>query len=260
MAPGPSYDIPKDELAQKYLDEGLSIEECADHFGCSTTPIENRLRWYDLPVRNRGNQPLNVTKNELYKLYVDEGLTTMEVADRLECHPSTVGKKLKEHGIPTTGPNHGRSISISKDELIRLYVDEEQTTYDLAERYDCDPTVVERRLRWYGIETRHTSAGDGTGHYKYGNNWRKLRQKALENADYRCELCGIPEAEHRSMYKDPTRSVGLGLDVHHKVSVKLFRRWEAASVEDANDLSNVQVLCQACHFEHGDRVGTTERL
>ncbi|MFB6353284.1 MAG: helix-turn-helix domain-containing protein [Halobacteriales archaeon] len=258
MSPGSSYNIPKDELARKYLDEGLSIEECAEFFGCSTNPIEHRLRQYALPIRNRGNQPLEISKQELQELYVEDGLTTIDIAEKLGCHPSTVSKKLKEHAIPTNGPNHGRSILIPKDELIKLYVDEEQTTYDLAEQYDCDPTVIERRLRWFGIDNRHTSAGDGNGHYKYGNNWRKQRRKALANAGFRCELCGITDAEHRSKYKDPTRQVGLGLDVHHKVSVQSFRRWKIASIEDANALSNLQVLCQACHMEHGDRVGTTE--
>lgn len=173
-------DIPKDELERIYLDEDCSIAECAEHFGCSTTTIEGLLRKYDIPVRNRGNQPLEVSKNELQRLYVEQGLTTTEVVERLDCHPSTVGKKLKAHNIPTTGPNHGRSLNIPKDDLIRLYVEEEQTTYQLAERYDCDPTVVERRLRWYGIEPRHTPTGNGEWQYKYGSNWRKQREKALE--------------------------------------------------------------------------------
>lgn len=155
------YDIPKDELARVYLDEGLSIEECAEYFGCSTSPIEGRLRSYDIPVRNRGNQPMDVSYDVLYNLYVKEGMTTVEVAEELDCHPSTVGKKLQEHDIPTTGPNHGRSIDIPEEELVRLYIDEERTTYEIAEYYDCDPTVVERRLEWYDVEIRHT-ATDGT--------------------------------------------------------------------------------------------------
>lgn len=252
------YDIPKDELVEKYIDEGLSIEQCAAYFGCSTSPIENRLREYDLEVRNRGNQPLEVSKKTLYPLYVEERLTTSEVAEQLDCHPSTVSRKLKEHDIPTTGPNHGRSIPIPERELIQLYVDEERTTYELADRYDCDPTVIERRLGWCGVETRHTTAGDGDWQYKYGSNWRNQRKAALEAADYRCEICGMTDGAHRARYADRTRGVGLGLDVHHKVSTRHFKRWEAASLEDANALSNLQVLCQRCHTEYGDRVGTSE--
>lgn len=250
-------DIPKEELERKYIDEDLSIEECAEYFGCSPTPIANRLRAYDIEVRNRGNQPLNVSRNELYELYVEEGLTTIEVAEQLDCHPSTVGKKLQEHGIPTTGENHGRSIPIPKRDLIESYVEEGQTTYEIAERYDCDPTVIERRLRWYGIERRHTDAGADTWDYKYGAGWRRQRRKALERADHQCERCGITDDDHREKYIEPTRDVGFGLDVHHRVSVRLFKRWDLP-LKDANRLSNLEVLCQSCHLDYGDRVGTFE--
>lgn len=252
-------DISKDELERKYIDEDLSIEECAEYFGCSPTPIAHRLRAYDIEVRNRGNQPLDVSRKELDELYVEKGLSTTEVAERLNCHPSTVGKKLREHGIPTTGENHGSSIHIPKRELIESYVEEGRTTYELAERFNCDPTVIERRLRWYEIEDRHTDAGEEPWVYKYGDGWRRQRRKALERADYQCERCGITDDEHREKYVEPTRGVGFGLDVHHGVSVRLFKRWDLP-IEDANRLSNLEVLCQSCHREFGDRVGTFELI
>lgn len=247
-----------DELEERYIREGLSIQECADHFGCSTTLIEFRLAEYGIPTRPPGSQPVEVTRDELEELYVEQGLTTIEVADRLDCHPSTVGKKLREHGIPRTGENHGRSIHIPERELAVLYIEEGQTTYQLAERFECGPTVIERRLRWYGIDTRHTSAGDRGGSYNYGSNWKRQRRKALEQAGYRCERCGMTQAEHRERYGDPTRGVGLGLDVHHRVKAKLCRRWDLPSLEEANRLANLEVLCQECHRRFGDRIGLSE--
>lgn len=258
MARDLEYTIPKDELERLYLDEGLSIKECAEYFECSTAPIEDRLRKYDIPVRSRGNQPLELPEDTLRELYVEAGLTTAQIAVRFDCHPSTIGHRLNEYDIPTDGRNHGHAVDIPEDELRRLYVDEGKTIYELAERYECDPTVVERRLGWYGIETRHTSAGDGDWEYPYGSNWRKQRRRALARADYRCEICGMTDAEHRRAYEDPTRELGVGLDVHHRVSVRLFERWDVASIEDANGLENLEVLCQGCHAKHGDRTGTSE--
>lgn len=202
------YDIPKDELFKKYVDDGLSISECAEYFGCSTGPIENRLRKYDIPVRNRGNQPLDIPKDTLRRLYVDLDLTAAEIAEEFKCHPATIGRRLDEYGIKTIGENHGNAVQIPKNELVELYVGEGETTYELAQRFDCDPTVIERRLRWYGIETRHTSAGDGEWQYKYGSNWRKQRAKALERAGYCCERCGMTDEEHKERYLDPTRGGG----------------------------------------------------
>lgn len=251
------YDISKDELYEMYVKEGLSIEECADHFGCSTSPIEQRLRAFDIEVRPRGNQRLDVPQEVLHELYVEAGLTTVEIADRFDCHPSTIGRKILEQGIPTDGANHGHAIDIPESELVERYVENGETTYELGEYYGCDPSVIERRLRWYDISLRHTSAGDGTGAYKYGSNWRRQRRKALERADYSCQRCGITDAEHRGKHVDRTRGVGIGLDVHHRVSVRLFKRW-ALPFEDANRLSNLEVLCQSCHRNFGDRVGTLE--
>lgn len=251
-------DIQKDELYQKYREEGFSIEECAEHFGCSTSPIEDRLRKFGIRRRNRGDQPLKIPEEMLRELYVSQNLTTVEIAERFGCHNSTISRKLRDHCIPTDGPNHGHSVEIPEEKLVALYVDEERTTYDLAKQFNCNPTVIERRLDWYGVETRHTTAGNGDWQFKYGSNWRRQRRNALKAANFRCEICGITDGEHRIKYRDYTRDVGLGLDEHHRVSARLFKQWDVASMEDANSLSNLQVLCQRCHEKHGDRVGTSE--
>jgi|GEM_PF-5239616 len=234
------------------------MEACAEEFDCSSTLIEFRLHRYGVPTRPAGSDPIDISEEELTRLYVEAGRSTVEIAERFDCHDSTISRKLKEYDIPTSGSDHGNAVRIPKDELVESYVEDGNTTYELADRYDCDPTVIERRLRWYGIETRHTSAGDGDWQYKYGANWRRQRRKALERARYRCERCGMTDGEHRMRYRDRTRDVGLGLDVHHRVSLRSFRRWDVASVADANSLSNLEVLCQSCHTNHGDRVGTSE--
>lgn len=247
--------IQPEELRVQYIEEGKSFEECAEYFDCSSSLIEQRLHEYDIPTRPAGSDPVDISESELRELYVDTGLSTVEIAERYGCHNATISSKLKDAGISTEGPNHGNSLNLPEEELIELYVERGKTTYDLAEYYDCDPTVIERRLRWYGIEERHTGPSDDPWEYKYGSSWRRQRKKALERADYRCERCGITDNEHRETHVEPTRGVGFGLDVHHRVSVTLFRRWELC-IDDANILSNLQVLCQSCHKEYGDRVGT----
>lgn len=251
------FDITESELRELYLDRGYSIRECAEYYGGSTSLIEFKLSEYDIDTRPPGSSPVQVTRGRLKELYIDQGLTTIEIADRLDCHPSTVGKKLNHYGISTTGPNHGRSIQVDEDRLRQLYLEEGQTTYQIAERFECDPTVIERRLRWYGIEIRHTDAGEDSWEYKYGAGWRSQRRKALERADHQCERCGITDDEHRKKYVEPTRCVGFGLDVHHRVNVRVFKRWDLP-IEDANRLSNLDVLCQSCHRDFGDRVGTVD--
>lgn len=80
MARASEYNIEKEERDQKYVDEGLSIGECTEYLGCSTTPIEDRLRKFDIPVRSRGNQPITLPEAKLRRLYVEEGLSTTAIA------------------------------------------------------------------------------------------------------------------------------------------------------------------------------------
>lgn len=250
------YDIPEDELRELYLQQEYSIQDCADHFGCSSTLIEVRLDRYGIPTRPPGGDSVDISEETLRELYVEQGLSTVEVAERFDCHDSTISRKLREHGIARDGPNHGNAMELPEDELVQLYVEEERTTYELADRYGCDPTVIERRLRWNDVEVRHTFSGGGEWEQPYGENWEERREAALDRAGHACEACGISEEEHRQRYVDETRGVGIGLDVHHVVRAGLFRAWDDASVEDANALRNLRVLCQACHARHGDRVGT----
>lgn len=42
------YNINKEELIQKYVNENLTINQCAEYFGCSRHPIEDRISKYNI--------------------------------------------------------------------------------------------------------------------------------------------------------------------------------------------------------------------
>ena len=64
---------------------------------------------------------------------------------------------------------------------------------------------------------------------RYGPNWDTQRARARARAEYTCQVCGAQEE-------------GRAHDVHHKTPFRAF-----ASYEVANRLSNLAVLCSACH-------------
>ena len=82
-----------------------------------------------------------------------------------------------------------------------------------------DSTVDE--LRAQGLWTNATN--------EYGPQWSNLRDQVRRRDGFRCQVCGSPEGERAH-------------DVHHKKPFKTF-----ASIEQANHLSNLITLCQACH-------------
>ena len=65
----------------------------------------------------------------------------------------------------------------------------------------------------------------------YGDNWLKRRREIRKRDSYCCQLCGISEAEY-----------GMELSVHHKIPFVVFKDYK-----DANELSNLQSLCEPCH-------------
>ncbi|MFM8321828.1 MAG: Zn-binding domain-containing protein, partial [Chloroflexota bacterium] len=64
----------------------------------------------------------------------------------------------------------------------------------------------------------------------YGPAWPEIRRRARQRDEFRCQVCGAPEA-------------GREHDVHHKVPFRLF----AASAQ-ANQLDNLVTLCHDCHM------------
>lgn len=62
------YDISKDELIQKYINENYTIDECAEYFGCeSRRPIEDRIKKYGIR-KTPSHQTVMEMTNEMYEV------------------------------------------------------------------------------------------------------------------------------------------------------------------------------------------------
>ena len=44
--------IPKDLLVDLYIDKGLTLQQIAEEFGVNRQTISNKLKEYDIPIRN----------------------------------------------------------------------------------------------------------------------------------------------------------------------------------------------------------------
>lgn len=71
------------------------------------------------------------------------------------------------------------------------------------------------------------------GKKHYSGQWHRQAARARERDDYRCQLCGLSEKEHKN---------GRKLDVHH---IKSYRDFE--DPVQANRLGNLVSLCSQCH-------------
>jgi len=103
-------EIEKSVLLQKYVLEKKTIREVASDLGYSVDTIRKRLKEYNLSRSFSESQKIRCEKygahnqfeldyEVLNELYVNQKLTTYEVADRLGCSQSKVWKSLIEMGI-----------------------------------------------------------------------------------------------------------------------------------------------------------------
>src|SRR5581483_11188375 len=94
---------------------------------------------------------------ELARLYLDVSLSAPEIAKRLGCSVGMVYTRLEECGISTRSMSDAailnRGVKIT-DDLRRLYIEEELSIYDIAQKFNCSPVTIHRLLKRYKIEAR----------------------------------------------------------------------------------------------------------
>jgi len=90
------------------------------------------------------------------ELYVEEGRTVAETADRVGCATATARRWLKKHDIETREGGHENVEELrDKSLLYELYWGELLTAPEIAERLDCGTTSVQRWMNKHGIPIRN---------------------------------------------------------------------------------------------------------
>jgi transposase len=100
--------------------------------------------------------------DELYELYINQGLSTVEIGKIYDFHDVTVGRWLKKYDIPirTTAESlliRSGGIKPSKDELIELYVNKGLSAPEICDIYNVGESSIYRWLNEYEIEIRSIS-------------------------------------------------------------------------------------------------------
>jgi 5-methylcytosine-specific restriction endonuclease McrA len=186
-------------------------------------------------------------ENTLRKLYVVDGLSQSEIANRLGCGQSTVGRWLQRHGIESRDRSGYIGERPWKDasKLEEKYAKEQLTLEELADEWDCNPVTIWKSLKRENIETRRQGMprGESHLHYKngktqyYGPNWRTQRDKARERDNHSCQACGKHQSEQRRK-----------IAVHHVIPRSTFVDENGElNHEGANRLGNLVSLCDSCH-------------
>jgi len=106
------------------------------------------------PAKNR-NALKDVTKEELEKLYVQQGKSLAEVAERYGVHKGSISDKMQKLGIPRRPQGSTSKLSReSKEKLEELYWEKEMSLADIGEKYGVAGNTVLHRMKEEGIPRR----------------------------------------------------------------------------------------------------------
>jgi 5-methylcytosine-specific restriction endonuclease McrA/predicted transcriptional regulator len=214
--------------------ESYECTECGDTFSTE--------RGRDSHVEQVHGRPYH-DEDTLRELYVERGLSSMDIADRFGVSYAAITDSLRRNGIEvrSTKATHRQKAPAElrdADELRRLYHDEELSDGDIADRLGVTQSTVTVWRQRHEIESRDPPTGedhwrwsDSTESIYYGENWHRQSRRARERDDHTCQICEYePDDDERQ------------LDVHHIKPVRTFDE-----PEDANDLENLITLCRLCH-------------
>ena len=89
---------------------------------------------------------------EIRKLYIEEGLTTVQIGKKLGTSATTIHKRLKEQGIK--GRNKRIHDNLDDEKIKKLYIKEGLTTYQIGEKFGVSYNTINKRLKKQGVKVQ----------------------------------------------------------------------------------------------------------
>lgn len=194
-------------------------------------------------------------KQELERLYHNEGMTHAEIAERFDTTDATICRRFQKLGIEAKDKAEAHTNGDyqklrDKEWLKEQHVSQKKSRRKIAKSLGVGPSTVSRWLEKHGIDGLSKSEvlrGEYTGkdHWlwnggsvdHYGAGWEAGRKAALERDSNECRKCGMSNEQHLDEH-------GQSLHVHH---IKPFKKFE--SELEANRVDNLLTLCHSCHRE-----------
>lgn len=164
------HELPsKEELDDLYTNQEMTMEQIANIYGVSVTPIRNRLCWYGITIIGRSlyKMPI-IVKEELDDLYTNKKMTIEKIAHYYGVGHSFIWDMLHRNGI------HVRTRS-------------EMNSGELCYNWK-GGISSERAIIWRSLE------------------FRLWRDAVFQRDNYTCQECGANntyiEAHHIKPYRD----------------------------------------------------------
>jgi len=110
-----------------------------------------------------------------------------------------------------------------------------------AENNFCDQECLGKWRSENIIGEKHPRYKGGTIH-EMGKFWSSIREKVIQRDDEKCIECGMNRSEHVEKFNRD-------INVHHIVPRREFMKSDNKTVNDSNEMDNLETLCITCHMQ-----------
>lgn len=279
------WEIYKDKLTvtkeqlEECINKKMSAEEIATHFGVYVSTVYKWNKKFGLTILaepKKFEQYDDTNDAEICEMY-ESGMSSPEIAKYFNTSWTTILAHLEHCGVKRRTLTeaqwnyNGKSFPDdlkSYDTVYELYIIQKLSKKDLAEKYNCDPDVIDRILKNFGIPIRNNSEakiGQMTG--EKHPNWqggitglhKRLREtfyvqqvpKVLARDWYHCQLCGSKDhlqVHHKIHFTDILHRI---LNEHPDLDpiINQNELYDIAMQDkEFNDLDNLVTYCKECHL------------
>ena len=270
--------IAENELRRMYIDEKKTMKEIAKELGHDRDSVARAIKAYGIERENHYVQYDDTLDDEWISLYLDEGLSTFEIAKRFNCSHGTVKKHLRRCGIDIRDMSDAQRISHNLDVLPcdvqdydtmhALYVDQHLSLKELGAKYNCAPHAIRKRLTKLGINIRSISedmmgkyVGDKHPNWKGGITSLDMRLREYFETNlaplcrkrdhFKCRMCGSKRNLHCHHIVKFSAIVNNLVQQHPELDpVENVNELYDIIVHDPDFLSidNLVTLCKDCHL------------
>lgn len=134
----------KSKMIVEMLQDGKSSKEIIEKVGCTKSTIS-----YHRANLKNGKPLADILEHKTVLELVEQGLTTLEISNKLNRDRSTISRICKTLGVDPTKPETKIKFNVSKNELEEMLKVEK--IVDIAKKYDVTIQTVYNKIRQFEL-------------------------------------------------------------------------------------------------------------
>ena len=192
------------EIEHMYCGMGMSRRVIADVFGVTSHTISTWMKEFGIEARTKLGDSVKPSKKELEKMYLDQGMSQLEIANEIGVTNMTVSRWIRKYGINPRTKSEAKLVNSMrplKENLEKMYLEKEMSMTEIANEIGVSCQTIFTWMKEFGIESRTKFTGENAGNWQGGISFEPycikfnntFREAVRERDDYTCQLCGYEQ-------------------------------------------------------------------